>query len=84
MKIKEPELPCIDCICMPICKSQYLHVKNERDQKSTFSALGRVKVQQKCSILKRYMRLEGSTNNRLAAFHNFMNKTEEAYHDRKG
>ena len=45
-------LPCKDCICLPICRNQYISIMNENPP---FYYRSRETLQNKCSVLSRYI-----------------------------
>ena len=67
MKNEKVNLPCENCICLPICKN----IRNENRHLPFFRTLGPLK--RKCEIIKNYLGFTVSyTNNkRLAKVINF-------------
>lgn len=68
-------LPCIDCICIPICKSQYLQAKRSYKIRAIYSTLGRMSLQEKCTLLKDYFEKDGKEDfDKIKMFHEYINK----------
>ena len=69
------KLPCIDCICLPICKQLY----NSTIYSANHFFVGRTNLQQKCSLLSEYFdntiylskRQKEILNENINKFHSF-------------
>lgn len=75
MVTEKSNLPCVDCICMPICKAQYLQIKASQGD-NVMSTLGRIRLQQKCDILENYVKFMGPHFDIISIFHTYMNKSQ--------
>lgn len=65
-------IPCKDCVCLPICRGQYLAF-TENLNEPPYSGVIRLKLQSKCSILNNYIYYNDDNQvNRAINFHDFM------------